>query len=980
METNATSKQIHSISKASALGGEPPKANGLNWTIRKKMVAFLLMAGLLPLSIFALFSMQRVETAILQINQERLISLREEKKLQIEQYFDQIKNQVETYSNNRMIIDAVQEFTPAFFQAESVSSGNYGLAEKQRLRDRYTYQLQNTPGAPGNAMSTWFPKKNITQLFQSLYISENSNPIGEKEKLNHAGDPSAYSNIHRKYHGIIRDYLERFGYYDIFLVDPRTGHIVYSVFKEVDYATSLLTGPYADTGIGRAFKAAAQAKSADFVIMDDFAPYAPSYNAAAAFIASPIFDGNKKVGVLIFQAPIDRIDGVMTSNKAWKKVGLGDSGEVYMVGQDFKMRNNSRFLIEQPKEYFKALEALKIEKILIQKSRDLETSIGLNQIKTEGTANALQGKTGFAIYNDYRGAPVLGAYSPLSILGHQWGILAEIDEAEAMQVTSDLWFWTVVIFGGLTVLLILSAFYIAGWFSKPVLTLVDRAEEIANGNLKQEALRIDSSDELGLLGNSFNKMIESLNRLVRKAEHIAEGKLQLNKMLEKMNSGMDLESGAQAVSSEDKIHGDLGEAFLKMETELRKLTVQAKTIAEDDLNNPILKVQIAGELGEQFRAMNEKMQWFAGQADYIAKNDVNNSDLKDDGSGTLGSAMGTMVKNLRELLKTTQDQADRERKQAKELQEKVDSLLGVVNAAAEGDLTQKVTVQGADAIGQMGAGLSKFLDKLRTSISSIGENSKALDHSSSTLSEVSQQMAGNAEETSAQAGVVSAASEEVSKNVETVATGAEEMHASIKEISSNANDAAKIAADAVRVAENTNKTVGKLGESSAEIGQVIKVITSIAEQTNLLALNATIEAARAGEAGKGFAVVANEVKDLANQTAKATEEISAKIEAIQTDTGGAVSAIAEISEVISKISDISNTIASAVEEQTATTSEIGRNVTEAAKGTQEIAENITGVATAAQSTTQGAGDTQTASGELSNMASELQKLVAQFKY
>ncbi|MBT7198291.1 MAG: chemotaxis protein, partial [Nitrospina sp.] len=210
------------------------------------------------------------------------------------------------------------------------------------------------------------------------------------------------------------------------------------------------------------------------------------------------------------------------------------------------------------------------------------------------------------------------------------------------------------------------------------------------------------------------------------------------------------------------------------------------------------------------------------------------------------------------------------------------------------------------------------------------------------------------------------------------ATGSEEMSASIKEIAHNANQATKVTSDAVQLAETTNKTVTKLGDSSAEIGQVIKVITSIAEQTNLLALNATIEAARAGEAGKGFAVVANEVKELANQTAKATEDISNKISAIQTDTQSAVTAIGEISGVIGQISDISNTIASAVEEQSATTNEITRNVTDASRGSQEIAENIAGVAQAAHSTTEGATDTQTAASELSKLAAEMQNIVSEF--
>jgi methyl-accepting chemotaxis protein len=206
------------------------------------------------------------------------------------------------------------------------------------------------------------------------------------------------------------------------------------------------------------------------------------------------------------------------------------------------------------------------------------------------------------------------------------------------------------------------------------------------------------------------------------------------------------------------------------------------------------------------------------------------------------------------------------------------------------------------------------------------------------------------------------------------------MSVSIKEIAKNATEAARVATGAVRVAETANATVGKLGESSAEIGLVIKVITSIAQQTNLLALNATIEAARAGEAGKGFAVVANEVKELAKQTAKATEDISQKIEAIQTDTKSAVDAIGMISGVIGQINDISNTIATAVEEQNATTNEMSRNVTEAARGAGEISKNIAGVAEAAQSTSHGAGDSQKAAAQLSNMSTELRELVAQFKY
>ena len=271
-------------------------------------------------------------------------------------------------------------------------------------------------------------------------------------------------------------------------------------------------------------------------------------------------------------------------------------------------------------------------------------------------------------------------------------------------------------------------------------------------------------------------------------------------------------------------------------------------------------------------------------------------------------------------------------------------------------------------------------EKLRSAFKTVAEKAQILASASEELTAVSQQMGNSATETSTQAGVVSAASEQVSRNVASVATSAEEMNASIREIARNAADAAKIATSAVKAAKETNETVRKLGESSTEIGKVIKVITSIAQQTNLLALNATIEAARAGEAGKGFAVVANEVKELAKQTAAATEEIGRKIEAIQGDTGAAVKAIAEIGAIITQINDIQNTTASAVEEQTATTNEIARNAAEAASGGNEITRNITSVSQAAQHTVQGSGNVLDASRELAGLATELNRVVEQFKF
>jgi methyl-accepting chemotaxis protein len=308
------------------------------------------------------------------------------------------------------------------------------------------------------------------------------------------------------------------------------------------------------------------------------------------------------------------------------------------------------------------------------------------------------------------------------------------------------------------------------------------------------------------------------------------------------------------------------------------------------------------------------------------------------------------------------------------------SVLVQAEAIAAGDLTRDdLKVRSQDELGDLTAAINKMSGSLKRMILAITENAIHVASASEELNATSQQITANSEETSAQADVVSKAAQAVSQNLQTVATGAEEMGASIKEIAKNATEAARVATAAVKVAETTTATVSKLGDSSTEIGQVIKVITSIAQQTNLLALNATIEAARAGEAGKGFAVVANEVKELAKETAKATEDISRKIEAIQTDTKAAVDAIASISGVVNQINDISSTIATAVEEQNATTNEMSRNVSEVAHGSGEITGNIAGVAEAAQSTTRGASDTQKASQQLVETSAELRRLIEQFK-
>lgn len=315
------------------------------------------------------------------------------------------------------------------------------------------------------------------------------------------------------------------------------------------------------------------------------------------------------------------------------------------------------------------------------------------------------------------------------------------------------------------------------------------------------------------------------------------------------------------------------------------------------------------------------------------------------------------------------------RKQVQPLGETV----GVLEEIAQGDLSRRIDVQTKDEVGRMGAALNQAVDAMAQAIQAIAGTADSLSMEAERMKSLSAEMSHSAGETAGQADAVSSTSEQIRLSIEAVAEGIGEVSASIQEIAASAHKAARVAHTAVEVAEAANMTVGKLGESSAEIGEVVKVIRNIAEQTNLLALNATIEAARAGESGKGFAVVANEVKELAKATSEATHDISHRIEAIQADTGSAVDAISEITSIINTINELQTTIASAVEEHTASTRTISLSVAEVADGSAGLAASIAAVGEAATHTRVGAQESTVGAGTLSTMAVDLKELVGRFR-
>ncbi len=456
----------------------------------------------------------------------KLTAVRALKAQRIEDYFSLISSQAKTLSRDTMIVNVIQEFAAG---AESlIRDAKRTLSDKDDdvLRryyiEHFIPRLLHDDSAKKD-LEAYLPTALVAKSLQKIFIADNPYDVGTKDFLTRAVGESDYASTHEIYHPIFREFIDQFGYYDLFLIDT-DGTIIYTVFKEVDFGTSLLTGPHKDTNFAAVFSTAMQASEPGEVFFSDFEPYAPSYHAPAAFVVSPVFEEGRKLGALALQFPIDRINAIMTNNDDWRSVGLGESGETYLVGSDFKIRNQSRFLIEAPEVFLPKIMAIENTRDYAQRILEQNSTIGLMPVRTQAVYAALRGEIGTEVLPDYRNVPVLSTYQPVDLPGLNWVIISQIDESEAFLPIYELQQYAFIIAGVLSLIVIVVATVTARSITNPLARLVGFSKKLAGVDFRKDDTPelvheiepvTSRGDEVGDLARAFSNLATNLQSSVR---------------------------------------------------------------------------------------------------------------------------------------------------------------------------------------------------------------------------------------------------------------------------------------------------------------------------------------------------------------------------------------------------------------------------------------------------------------------------------
>jgi class 3 adenylate cyclase len=478
--------------------------------VQSKVLAMVLLASFLSLLLTGLVSYSISSHVLTKAASNQLVALRNSRAEAIKDYFGFLTNHVLTMSEGFLVVDSLRDFRAAYRKLQNTTLS----AEQQKklvayYTDTFLPRLRkNVEGEP--SLATYLPEKGADSFF-SYYYTANNPHYRQLELLDDAGDGSEYSAFHRKYNKPFRRLAKVFGYRDVFLVDIDTANVIYSVAKEADMGSNLRTGVFADTALAKTFEEIRKSRDPGFVYISDVEHYKASYGEPAFFIGSTVFDGDKFIGALIYQLNPEAIDRVMTDNRKWEQQGLGKTGESFLVGQDFKLRSSLREFQENQNQYFKILRTHGVSQENIDWIKRTNSPVLIQEVKTEGAKRALAGQTGEMEEVDYRGKRVLKSYQPIRIGKHEWGLVAKIDKAEALQGVRQLRDALLLLTAILIPLLTLLSLGLARSFIDPIRRLIAATKAIASGDSSVQ-VRLDSEDEFGELSSSFNTMANTLQK------------------------------------------------------------------------------------------------------------------------------------------------------------------------------------------------------------------------------------------------------------------------------------------------------------------------------------------------------------------------------------------------------------------------------------------------------------------------------------
>ena len=664
-------------------------------------------------------------------SQARLVAVRENKRSQIEDYLTNLVSGVQALARSSATIDAYKGMRLASRIMVNETGGDANLPTyKAALGDYYTKEFaaefaKRNTDKPADMAAILNQMDPISLAMQYHYITANPKPVGKKEEMMASPDPSSYSKFHAAAHPTFEAVQKKFGYYDVFLFDPEASRVVYTVFKELDFSSNINSGIAAKTKLAESLTRAAQFKSRDDVAFSDYAQYLASYNDDAAFIAVGIFDGDKNIGVLAVQVPIELITATMTSKKRWKETGLGTTGEAYLVGPDKLLRSDSRFILESKAPFLESIKALYPANIIASMNRK-NSAIGYLKVDSEGVRDGLGGATGIKQYKDYRNEEVVGAFVPLRIFGLTWAVIAEADAAEVFAPVDDLARRLLLITALVALVMLALIGGVIVWYVRrfmlPINQLQGAVQKIAGGDMAARA-KVTSGDEMETLGNAFDNLLDDRIAALAKAEKENE---QLNDsvigVLQSVSQIAQRDLTVRAPVTED-VMGTVADSINQLTTEtglvLGRVTRIANLVggASDQVTAQSLIVSntASEERGNVARMLTQLDGAVTAMGSVAELASVSNRTAAEV-SKTTQTALGTVQNSVRgmDAIREAIGEMEKRIKRLGERSQEISQIVGLINTISERThvLSLNASMQAATA-GEAGKGFAVVAEEVQ---------------------------------------------------------------------------------------------------------------------------------------------------------------------------------------------------------------------------------------------------------------------------